>query len=300
MGCCAVQSPFDLLAKGLLEAGLSPACDVSLQVPVTPDTRYADAVVMPRPEAAALLASRGLLGRLGMAPAVIEPFSRAPDERDVHLCVARASLLRAERGIAFALWVIAPRAPQRVIEGWRLHRARGEPRGVWCGASPLAPSMVETSALPRTRDTLLLRLMGRDAVFRDALRDVTALPEDAWERAFVPRLILRVRRSLRRMGADGTPVEEWMRFAEIDPEADALIDSLLAAQEARGRAEGEARGRAEGEARGRADALRVSVLAMCEVLDVALDNARRASIAAAGGDELAAMLDTLRRTRALP
>lgn len=287
-----MQSPFDLLAKGLLEAGLSPACDVSLQVPVTPDTRYADAVVVPREGAATVLATRGLLGRLGMTPAVIEPFSRPPDERDVHLCVARASLLRAERGVAFALWVIAPKVPARVVEGWALRRVRGEVRGVWRAVSSLAPAVVETSALPRTRDTLLLRLMGRDAVFRDALRDAVKLPDDAWERAFIPRLLLRVRRSLRRMGADQTPTEEWMRFAEIDPEEDALIDSLLAAQEARGRA--------EGEARGRADALRVSVIAMCDVLDVSLDDARRAAIAAAGGDELAALLDTLRRTRALP
>jgi hypothetical protein len=36
--------------------------------------------------------------------------------------------------------------------------------------------------LPRTRETILLRLMARDRVLREAIVDLCALPDEAWEK----------------------------------------------------------------------------------------------------------------------
>lgn len=79
-----------------------------------------------------------------------------------------------------------------------------------------------------------------------------------------------------------------MRYKEIERWADAYLD--------RGRAEGEARG----EALGQSKALRESVLALCEVLAIPLDDRRRAQIAAADRATLQSMFETLRHARALP
>jgi hypothetical protein len=51
-------------------------------------------------------------------------------------------------------------------------------------ADPIAGCvrLVVVSELPRTRDTLLLRLMGGGRTLRDAIADLTALPVDAPER----------------------------------------------------------------------------------------------------------------------
>jgi Uma2 family endonuclease len=70
--------------------------------------------------------------------------------------------------------------------------------------------------------------------------------------------------------------------------------------EAEGRAEGEAQGRAEGEARGRAEGLRTAVLALCEVLGVAVDERRRAELGRMGVAELESLCDALKRRRRWP
>ena len=280
-----MQSPFDTLAKGLIDASLAPWCAVSIQQPVSMDTLYADALVEPRPGAQDALSARGLLGRMAMSPCVIEPFALTPTVVSVDRCMARTSMLRAEREVPFGLWLITPGVPSAVIDAWRLVEDPAWGGGVFLASTPRAPRVVVAAALPRSRDTLLLRLMGRGLTLRYALEDFEALPFGAWERGFIPRLLLRVRGELVRMGAAATNSEELqMRYQEIVAETDRVMDAL----------------RAEGRAEGRALALRDAVFAMCEVLGVPLDEARRDAVAKAPVGELEAMLDALRRTRTLP
>lgn len=300
-----MQSPFDTLAKGLIDAGLEPFCAVSIQEPVAMDTLYADTLVEPYPNAATALSQRGLLGRMALSPCVMEPFALTPSVATLDRCMARASMLRVQREQALVLWVISPGVPRAAVDAWELVRGASWGGGIYLSTVTRAPRVVVVAELPRTRDTMLLRLMGRGKVLRHALEDFEALPRDAWERAFVPRLLLRVRGELARMGASAPLSEEIrMRYREIVEETDRVMEALRAEGEARGRArgriEGRVEGRVEGEARGRAAALREAVLAMCEVLGVSLDDARREQIATADADALAAMLDTLRHTRAMP
>lgn len=46
---------------------------------------------------------------------------------------------------------------------------------------------------PRTRATLLLRLLGRGRVLAEALRDLAALPGDAWEKSIATPLLVHFR-----------------------------------------------------------------------------------------------------------
>ncbi|MEZ4389481.1 MAG: hypothetical protein R3A48_00185 [Polyangiales bacterium] len=179
-----------------------------------------------------------------------------------------------------------------MITRWRLEEDPAWGAGIYTGA-PRSPRVVVLRELPRARDTLLLRLMGRDLVLHDALEDLRGLPEDAWEHTFVPRLLLLLRDDLARMtGTDPADEELMMRYKEIEQWADAYLDRV--------RAEGEARGEARGEALGQSKALRESVLALCEVLAIPLDDRRRAQIAAADRATLQSMFETLRHARALP
>jgi hypothetical protein len=289
MGSAAVQTPFDTFAKGIIEAALETACAVSIQQPAALDALYADALIEPRAGAEALLPGRGMLGRMSLRPCVIDPFAVTPGGADLHRCVARASMLRAGRADALPLWVISQGVPRNAVLGWRLAQGVAWGDGVYLSEAELAPRVVAVSRLPRARDTMLLRLMGRGAVLDDALRDYNDLPSDAWERGFVPRLLLRVRDDLRRMGSTAHPDPELrMRYAEIAASSDRLIEGFRD------------EGRREGLSQGRAEALREAVAAVCEVLEIPIDPARRARIAAADGDALAAMLEALRRDRALP
>jgi hypothetical protein len=86
-----MQSPFDAMAKALIDAALEGVCDVSLQEPVAQDALYSDAVIDPRAPTEAITA-RGILGRMASVPCVIEAFATVPTAFDVDRCVARTSL----------------------------------------------------------------------------------------------------------------------------------------------------------------------------------------------------------------
>lgn len=95
---------------------------------------------------------------------------------------------------------------------------------------------------------------------------------------------------------DPADEEHVMRYKEIEKWADEYLDRVRAIAETRGMMQG----LLQSEARGETRALRESVLAMCEVLEIPLNKRRLAKIAAADLVELRAMFNALRYKRALP
>ncbi|HEU4532964.1 MAG TPA: hypothetical protein VFS00_02555, partial [Polyangiaceae bacterium] len=75
---------------------------------------------------------------------------------------------------------------------------------------------------------------------------------------------------------------------------------LLRKGKAEGIAEGKAEGIAEGIAEGKAEGLRQAVVALCDVLGIALTPARSARLEAMALDELEALCQTLRQERRWP
>ncbi|MEI7447689.1 MAG: hypothetical protein WCK28_22570, partial [Burkholderiales bacterium] len=232
------------------EAALDRCCEVRVQHPVSDETLYADTVIDPLAAARDRLASRGLLGRIAREPCLIELFSGRVGLADLDVAMARASMLRRVAGSsARALWVVSPFRPGVVLRAWALVPGVRWGKGVYVGRAPRGPRVIVTSELEQTRETLLLRLMGRKATLLRAIRDALELPREAWERGFVDRLLLRVDRDLARMvGVSHIPEELMLRYQQIiKEEQDRIVEA-----EARGRALGEAQGRALGEAQGRA------------------------------------------------
>lgn len=295
-GPLAMQTPFDTMAKALIDAALEGVCEVSLQEPVAPETLYADAVIDPRAPREAI-AQRGLLGRMACSACVIEAFATVPTVFDVDRCSARASMLRATQRRERVLWVIAPGRARSVIEAYGLAGSRAWPRGVYVGATERVARLVVVSELPRTSATLLLRLMGRGAVLRGALTEASELSADAWERPFVLRVLLRMRSELRRMSGEQADTKEIeMRYAELAKSVDKMLEDLRVESEALG----EARGEARGEALGRAAAMRAAIEDVCELLGIEVSEGRRARLAALSLEELDALRVQIKRERRWP
>ncbi|MDP3277260.1 MAG: hypothetical protein Q8Q09_18870 [Deltaproteobacteria bacterium] len=158
-----METPYDTFAKGLIEGALSVGSTVSIERSVTLPTLYSDAVVDPFDDSTAL-ASRGMLGRIGRAPCVIEPHAKWPSVSRVDQCLARASMLRAEQNCLRILWVISTGRPRSVITAWGLRESPSWGPGVYLSGITRAPRVIVLRELPRTPDTLLLRLMGRGRV----------------------------------------------------------------------------------------------------------------------------------------
>jgi hypothetical protein len=77
-----------------------------------------------------------------------------------------------------------------VLRGYGFVAAPAFPAGFYEAPEALSVGVVVLRELPRERSTLLLRLMGAGAVLKEALEELSQLPEGAWERQVaVPALL---------------------------------------------------------------------------------------------------------------
>ena len=198
-----MKTPYDQLAKGLIQAVLEPAGHVETDAEIAGEVQHADAWFVPDQARVHLLAERGAIGRMGHEPAIFEPFSSTPGPDQVYECLRkqltlhRRRVLEASRSgrrppaLPPALWVISPGRPARVLSGYAMEPMANWWPGIYSAqAENLCLWVLDLSSLPRIRDTLLLRLMGRRHVLAGALQEVARLTPGDWEwLAAVPRVV---------------------------------------------------------------------------------------------------------------
>jgi hypothetical protein len=129
----------------------------------------------------------GVLGRMiAQGPCLIEPFSSSPGIREVRTCVLQqyaldhAQFREAKRESRpeppFPLQgLISSGRPETVLRRMNFRPMDGWPSGFWERDDCDALHVVVVRDLPRTPDTLYLRLLGRDRHFAQAVRELTAL-----------------------------------------------------------------------------------------------------------------------------
>jgi hypothetical protein len=195
-----MRTRFDQLAKGILDRALSTAGAMRTQEEIAGEVQAADVWFQPMPDKSAARARLGLLGRMAETSCLIEPFHDTPGPEAVLDCVnkqltMRRKLAREARkdqreAEVPRLWLISSGRPGSALSGLRCEPLEGWPPGIWHGPPLLATYVVVLRDLPRTRETLLLRLLGRSAVLQKAVADFRALPRDDWEpRELLPLLL---------------------------------------------------------------------------------------------------------------
>ncbi|WP_157906360.1 hypothetical protein [Sorangium cellulosum] len=130
--------------------------------------------------------------------------------------------------------------------------------GVYHAVPGLVMRVVVLAELPRTRTTLLLRLLGSGRRLRKALTDLAALPDDTWEKSVATPLLVHFRHGIQEPTTD----EEDDVSAEIRAWFKEYEQKLRAEERKEGRDEGRAQGRAEEAARAVLTALRVRGIAV--------------------------------------
>jgi len=184
--------------------------------PKTAATQYADLSHAPDPARKAERDRLGLLGRLAAEPCLIEVYSEAPSPEDFRACLAKhlaAWQARArdhkkrtesqrppEKFVDSFLWIIAAGAPRSVLSKLKFEAppAPDWPKGVYCfGADVLRVGIVVASELPSgDTTTLLVRIMAAGPLLAQAIEEVAALPEDAYERVIAEPALLSLQQSL--------------------------------------------------------------------------------------------------------
>jgi hypothetical protein len=141
----------------------------------------------------------GLLRAMAEEAGAVEVFSDAPDEPAFHAAVRKRYAwhhtleLRDKCTLPLpTLWLLCAGRPDGVLAAYGFEQVAR-----WPGVYATKPGawriyVVVISELPRTRATLLLRLLGSPRVRRDGQRDLRALPADAWELQVAQQWLIRL------------------------------------------------------------------------------------------------------------
>jgi hypothetical protein len=176
------------------------------------------------PEADADRCALGLLGRLVTGSCLLEPFRNAPPDPEVRGCLHKLFALhaelsrRAEREKQPApslprLIIVTPSLSARSRDAFGAQPGAAPwPKGVYFAAAGFGLVFVATGQLPRTEDTLWLRLLGRGRCLRQALREVIGQPGDSLLHREVMLAISRWHRIVGEQGEGATEEEKELQM----------------------------------------------------------------------------------------
>ncbi|WP_437564175.1 hypothetical protein [Sorangium sp. So ce542] len=209
----------DQLAKNILRDFfvLVGAAETEVEVPAG-DAQRIDVWHVPDP---ALLRAHpeiepGLLRSMAAEAGMVEVFSAAPGAAELHGCMRKRYQwhhtleLRAERALQLpSAWIVSAGRPDGVLRDFGFVQDASGLAGLYAGPAPGWRShAVVIAELPRVRGTVLLRLLGAPRARRAALRDLAALPGDAWERRVAMPWLVRLSFEVPEQLLPGLPSEE--------------------------------------------------------------------------------------------
>ena len=95
------------------------------------------------------------------------------------------------------LWVLTPTASQTILSGFNVNQKEGFPPGIYFLGDNLRSAIVAIHQLPKTIETLWLRLLGRGRVQEQAIEELQQLsPSNPFQQATL-KLVYNLRENLR-------------------------------------------------------------------------------------------------------
>jgi hypothetical protein len=179
----------DQLAKDLMEELLSPLGEVKINRQLRGEVRYADVTFTPRSPTPDQQAQLGLLGRLTREPFLIEAFHSTIDIVEIRNCLQKLFSLHAQLHLKAKgtpapeaelprLWLLLPSVSAEIRKHSSVVRKPSWEEGIYLSSLTYKLGFVVIHQLPKTEDTLWLRLMGRGRVQKRAIQEFLALPKE--------------------------------------------------------------------------------------------------------------------------
>ncbi|MGI2907612.1 hypothetical protein [Tolypothrix sp. VBCCA 56010] len=260
----------DQFAKDYLEELLKPYGEVQAASRVAGEVREIDVLFSPSAEQTTNLETLGLLGRFAEFPAILEPYRNAASKEEICDCVlklleVRGALQReanrnntsVQDSTVPKLWILTPTASATLLSGFGAVQGGDWLPGVHFMAEYLRTAIVAIHQLPRTQETLWLRILGRGRVQAQAIDELEALPSNHPFRRATLELLYNLRQNLRvnqspedddrelimrleplyqqdreqaKLEGERLVVENLLRvrFGSLDNELSAIISPLLA------------------------------------------------------------------------
>ena len=181
----------DKFAKDYFESLLEPFGKVNSQKRVSAEDQYIDVWFEPAPENLGELNELGCLGRMATTPSMFEPFRNPVTPEQIGDCLLKLLLVKAQmkrqarreessftRESIPRLWILTPTASSTVLSGFNAVQTPDELEGFYTLGSSLSTEIIVIHQLPRTAETLWLRVLGRGRVQKEAIDELEALSEN--------------------------------------------------------------------------------------------------------------------------
>ncbi len=183
------QFPHDQFAKDLLESLLSPFGKVETDRKISSEVREIDVCFFPYPEPVNL-PSLGLLSKIASTGAAFEPFRNPTSADEIRSCMAKLFDLHTElnrqakreqqpkidESSLPRLWIITPTLAATTLESFGAITDVEQWRdGVYLMPPGCKTGIIVIHQLPKTPDTLWLRVLGKDKVQQKAIEEINRL-----------------------------------------------------------------------------------------------------------------------------
>jgi hypothetical protein len=201
---------FDQFSKDYLEQLLLPYGDVETGRSVAGEVREIDVWFVPRETQPPR--ELGLLGRLSRQPAsalLFEPYRNPVSAAEISDCLLKLLEVRGDlqrqanrENRAFPvsewpkLWILTPTASEAIVGGFGAQWREDWERGIYFLPDSLRAAIVVIHQLPRTAETLWLRLLGRGRIQSQAINELEALPADHPLRSVTLELLYTLQKNL--------------------------------------------------------------------------------------------------------
>jgi hypothetical protein len=181
----------DQFAKDYLEELLTPFGIVEAPSNLAGEIREIDVLFSPTNTKTADIEILGLLGKLITTPAIFQTYRHPASKEEICDCLLK--LLEVRGGSqreakpdknpqasieTTKLWILTPTASQTLLLGFKATENTHWPTGIYFLADYLNTAIVVIHQLPRTPETLWLRLLGRETVQRQAIDELKTLPSN--------------------------------------------------------------------------------------------------------------------------
>ena len=182
----------DQFAKKYLTELLNSFGQVQTSLDITPELKQADLLFIRDPNTPPATTNITLVEKLAAQSALFEPFRNAVTEDEILSCLGKLIDLKAKmkrdakrekRKISEkelpVLWIISPTVSKSLRESCGVvEEPENYPKGVYLLPNILKTRIIAVHQLPKTPETLWLRILGRGKVQQQAIEELKSLSED--------------------------------------------------------------------------------------------------------------------------
>jgi hypothetical protein len=198
------RTTFDQFAKQFFVAFLTPLGEVKTNFEVPGEPRFIDIWFSPSNPPGIITEDLGLIAKIATLPCLLEPFRNQPNSSEVRSCLSKLfhvidDFQRTDRQDACStrrkedelpqLWIITPSASDDLLAKTCAVQSQDWLTGIYFLPKILRTAIIAINKLPRTPETLWLRILGKGAIQKQAIDEVIRLSTYEPRRARILKLL---------------------------------------------------------------------------------------------------------------